>query len=730
MSKNAFCLAVAVLFLSPILLGTSPAALLIYCILCLTLGISAVKTEREIVGNPFLGCLNTSALLVVVFLILQVVPLPPNALQYIASNTWESYSQSVWKVNPGSWMPVSINAESTILSLLFVLALWSVSLTIAVLVDSKLQLIKLMQLFAAAVIFWSIALIVTIPFDGLVSWSTRELRGFVAEFRNSLGLWVIVFVPLLVAFFMTFRRRRTGKWQEGSNKPLFNRQEHALYTLSIIAFCLSGIGLASLSFPAKWLVFLCGCFLFASFKQFYKKKRSTSRKTLIHGAAIISVITLSAWYLYVAIYQSNVLATSSNKMSELGNNFWVGYGLGAHLDSAILNGVSGSGGEVVALGSWLHEIWLGFGFIGLIIVIFALRRFYLGIGGKTYLLNLDRTAFYIHSGALSGCVLIIILGFFIKPWQWYSFGAIFAYFMLIMVWSRRLSSLMIEPKTHSISKPIQKVLENSIRAFIAICVLGLILKLGGKFLGEQSGLLAFDDNFVTQESDNEFWLETLGILANFDSDLAVGLSQRYFLQREDQISRDFVLSSLKLRPLSSEVHIALACLKANEGEIQMATELLSSEIARNYQPSSVTERLIARLLELPQSEIAVKLINLSLAQSPELASRYIPLLIVYGFDPLELKDKLLDHPEVRVALADLLIAKNHVKEAEEIYWDTVFSKDTQGMLEDENIYLRVADYYLKTNQPAEATMVLNEGVKAYPKSNEIRRNIIRIKESY
>jgi tetratricopeptide (TPR) repeat protein len=204
-----------------------------------------------------------------------------------------------------------------------------------------------------------------------------------------------------------------------------------------------------------------------------------------------------------------------------------------------------------------------------------------------------------------------------------------------------------------------------------------------------------------------------------DTDFELFLGQWYLVQKRNGEAKTAILSAFRMRPLSPQVHVAVASFSACTGNESAARHFFSSTSASHYVPDNTTKFLVARLLGLPDQEAAVSLINLTLGHSPQLASLYLNLMTLYGYEPLMLKPLVPEQPMVMLALGDLLLSEGHNEEAENAYWSAVYNMDRDAT-RDEALFYRISSYFAESERLSEALIAVREGLTNYPKSTSLK----------
>lgn len=292
---------------------------------------------------------------------------------------------------------------------------------------------------------------------------------------------------------------------------------------------------------------------------------------------------------------------------------------------------------------------------------------------------------------------------------------------LFVTWNRRVSHLMVKGVTHEISKVSVWGLRIGVCVLFTATLTMTALNTGAEILRS----LAFDSSNDFYSEFNEEWMTVLSVLMPYNSDFPLSLGNRFLVEKRDQEAKAQILSAFRARPLSPQVSVAVASLSACTGDEDTAVSLFNTNVAKNYVPDNTTELMTARLLGLPESKAAIKLISLTLEHSPQLASLYINLMTLYGYKPLTLKPLLPEQPLVMLALGDLLLSEGHTDEAEKAYMEAVLNNN-ENLARDETLYARIATYFSKTKRLTRALFIAKAGRERYPDSEKIKYLLLDI----
>lgn len=713
MERLAWCLLYTALLISPItMMAESSLTLLTFDILCLSACAIAIPAQRLAVGERFISSLLMPFLLIAVYLCFQISPLSPSLLKLLAPETWQAYQDTVWRIRPGLWMPISTHAEGTLYALFHVSALFSLCFAFGFLVNSHLRLVQFIQFFAYSVTLWLLLLIVT-SFVGKFSVEFANTDATSDRLVVFLGQWCVVFLPLIVAGWSAFRRHDDirlsiiGRILRSLTNP--PQASHLKFAFNIFLMLVSLLIMRS-SF--LWLVALSGCLLFLSLKSDCMESQISTPAKIIRYAACASVVAMIVWS--VALPQLNY-----SFAGNYSNNFefsWFGHGLRASSNTwtsklfELPIHMRGGG----------KEILYGMGGFGTILFVVALLSMFIAGGRSGSLRQTDKLTGNLYSGSAAGLIVLVIAGSFNSMWQWQSFTTCIICLVLIAAWTRRLSNLLPGEGYQTISTMKIFGLRGSVWLILVFSVLFVSLKTVPRTLFEIERPIQQINNDQSDIKGMEGWIKEFSLLNPYDGNLSLWLGQQYLVQERDEEAKVQILKALRLQPLSPQVHIAVASLGACTGDEDNAIHFFSTQAAGLYTPDVMTRFLVARLLKIKDSDAAVRLINLALKRAPMDASLYLNLLILQGYELLSLSHIISNQPMVMLALGNLLLSEGHKEEAENAYWAAIYSQNNNDQ-KDEELYIRIAKYFFDSNKKQEAILVAREGLEDFPGSSLLLR---------
>ncbi|ABA88786.1 TPR domain protein [Syntrophotalea carbinolica DSM 2380] len=189
---------------------------------------------------------GSNALLVLaVFGLIQLVPIPPQLLRLLSPNAWEIYQQTVGILQGESWLPLTLAPRATLGSLFLLIACWAAYTVTANLLAQRKQLKVVAGVLAS--IGGGLA-------GGiLVLWVMNAVFGFLPS-RNGIQLvlspqhaaivttFMLMICPLSLSLFLTDRPSvRYGTWKERLSEffVTFGQRRYFIYGLPAIAIPLA-----------------------------------------------------------------------------------------------------------------------------------------------------------------------------------------------------------------------------------------------------------------------------------------------------------------------------------------------------------------------------------------------------------------------------------------------------------------------------------------------------------
>lgn len=724
MDRHLWRIISLVLAVAPlVLLADSMGMVLAFDLLCLSVGLYVIVTRhRGIATSSFLS-LTLPFLFITSILVLQLIPLSPALLKLLAPETWQAYRETVWELLPGVWMSLSIHFDATVRAAIHIAALWVLGATLVLLVDSHWQLLQLLRAVCLAASFWSlliILIILTSTFgQGLLPDPFTKESIFAQNLKTSLAIWNVSFLPLLWAGFTACRTPSPRRTLLKRFRAFLNDPDTALHFIPGVAVILVLFSLLCTLHPALWLLTLSGYFLYRSLNTLESGLRRKLNQVIYRVLAGFCLLGSVGWLLLLPTLSWQTVRIVPAKPHLLDFN-WLGYGLGTYRDV----GANLAAGEGVFAEHWsvLAQIWSGLGLVGsLLLVVLILLVFW---GGRKSVNPSDGICMNLCAGGLASLCLLLVLSGLVASWSWQAMLTGSVCLAFLVNWSRRLSH-----RSHGDgegSRQTQAWISWSLcivtSFLITVCAVFLALTAGNRLIVEPWQAVSYDQTggLTASGQSAKTWLANgLSRLAHLDSDATLTRGQRYLLQKRDSEAREILLPLLKMRPLAANVHVAVASVSACTGNEDAARHFLTTKAVKNYRPDETTERLVTRLLDIPESDSATRLIALALQQSPQTAGRYISLMQLYGHDPLSLQTILPAHPRVLLALGDLLAAEGPNETADNLYRSAIFQRNAAAAI-DEGLYIHVASYFSASQRIAEALIIVDEGRKNYPGSQRLK----------
>jgi hypothetical protein len=616
-------------------------------------------------------------------------------------------------------MPLSIHVEATIFAWIHISALWAFCLVLGSLIDSHWRLLKLVQVFILATVFWSVLIVlISLVLDPaqsslLPQKVSHYLAGDVVSSKNfkiNLAIWNVLFLPVLLASYTLYKEHVSHRSMSGRLKSFLKAPSSTPHITVAICICMVFVSLLLMLQPVLWFSAFSGYLLYRSSKPIGNQAGWFLNKKLFWSISCVCLLGLAVWIMLLPSLSLGPVAIAPIDAS-LWNFTWFGSGLGTHQD--VVN-VADITKESVRIVNWspLAQIWSGFGSIGTLLFVMAILSIFYGAGDKKKVNTEDHICSSLYYAGFSSLCLLLIFGGLVSLWQWQSMTACIIYLVFFITWCRRLSQ-----QTRSWVRWGLGVIMCSL---LMVSTLLAGMTVGSKLVVVPWATLSLgSENDLHEGGQVETWLRSLSKTVPLGSEFFLSLGHRYLFQKRDEEAKEIIWSSLKMRPLSPEVHVAVASISACTGNEAAAMHFLSTNAARNYVPDTTTERLVTRLLGLPESSSAIKLINLALEHSPDMAKSYISLMRLYGYELQAIQGLLPMQPKIMLALGDLLVSEGDIEAAENVYWTAIYNKD-KGLTRDEELYMRIAKHFAASNQLTEALIIVKEGRKAYPNSPDLQ----------
>ena len=703
-------------------------------VLFLMLILQAIRRKRIFYTVPGLLPLGCYCF----FVLLLLIPLPPSLLVFLSPTASEHYQNSVWLLEPGAWMPVTIFPKATLLHFfrfssyaLFFVATVQILSTAARLKKTAFILscfggiyafIGLLQFFAPGKnILWVMA-----------PWPERLSHAFGSYINGNhyAGLMEMLFPVSLTCFFLLAPKNIYGTWRDRlidfisdptASKHIFVGVSAAFIAVSIL-FSLSRGGTISLALSTLLLLGLL----------FYKLK--TKQKSLISILLLISVLGLVGMVGWEPVTQRfGKVFNSAGEIADQRPIFWQD-SLGLIADYPVLGSGPGSfidsyeGYQTINTGDlfvgYAHNDYLELlaesGSVGFFLVACFLGSL-LWQTWPIWKRRRNSASRYLYLGALCGIAAILFhsvtdFNFAIPP------NGLFFFFLCgLLVASAHIRS---KGSKKSELKAISSGRTLLYATFGILLFFGSGLFNGGILLarGTYNSIadLNPDQPSFEQQQENLHSIRAAAARDPLESDYRY--AEAIILQSiEKSDSLSAFQGAVKLRPFNG-LYLQEAGKQASlEGMTDAAQKLLLAGMQAQQSRFLPYQEYGGWLLGQQQQAEGFSILHQGLNKHPAQTERVLTQLALAQVEPLQMKPVLPDRAQSWQVYADYLAALNKEPEADLSYRKAIELSE----IEEPPITKPYWSYYRYLRdrmRDSEALALMLEGIKNFPQDGGFHRN--------
>jgi tetratricopeptide (TPR) repeat protein len=729
MAEKAWTIVRFVVVLSPFLFsGVSPILLPVFVLLCLFSGALLLwdKASAQVVSgfyklSPFV--------LLAIYVVLQIVPLPPSWIKKLSPVTWYAYQETIWVVQPDAWMPLAVHVNATLFALLLLL---SVACFYMVLQYGLGQLWRIQDLLATimlSAILWSLTSLLLFAADHYLHATIVGWEDQIQSLGSTLSLWGLVLLPVLLANLSV--NKETGQPQLPGVMQLRHRLRLAgkngrSYLFIAISLVILAAALSNWKLTVVFVLFGCGMYSWLG----NRLRRPLHISRLSIWAILPFLITL-------VLFALNGIDTKKNlDLSWLLSDCrvltpwlwtWFGAGLGAHADIMRCDTWSFDAfGNHISIGT-VKELWLGLGVVGAVVFVISIVAVLVqDQGHSNIVVSKVKFSRKIKAGTLAGLCLTILLVTFYDSSSWIS-GL---FFLVLFVASSTLVECLWQG---SLSKNVNQLrrivplsfLSRSAAVVIFSVLVVMIFTSIGTYVAQETLSYQKSEPVDVQTTANQSLLLSDAMLYRYsmvlpyDSSLHLLLSNMLYNKYQIKSAYTHLVRALRHRPLNPEGLVLMATLLATRGEYDHAKRLLAStHVVERFTPNLQTERQFSRLLDLENKTVAIELAQLVFKRKSENVGRYLNIMLLNDWNVGDLATMLPSDPEVQLAYGKILLAHGDSSAAEDVFMSAV-TKHNENIQISPEVFLQVATYYFDNNQLEKAYYVTDRGVDFFPENKKL-----------
>jgi len=698
-----------------------PAVLPFFCLFCLlSSSLSLLKLDHPETSRLFAA--SGSLILIALYCIFQLTPLPPSWLQKISPGTWQAYNETIWVLQPGVWMPSSIDFEKTLLAGLFVVSVGGLCLAVIQLAQNSRHLQELLHAIAFSVLVWSLIAIVVAILLVTQPFRIIDHDSWVSLLHTQCLFWSVVFLPIVIAGYSATRSNLSKRPFRLQFRAYLKAPVDHLHVIHVFAIALVIFSVLIALSPLYLIASLSGWLLLASIRQVLATNRNERKLYLSTSFAVISISGLIAFGRLLNVYawsfqQSPVASIAIPPRWQFS---WLGCGLGAQHDILIreVNPAGAADGYNGLNG--LFSLWLGLGACGVSLSLLTCVALII-YGNRYRSMNTGRLTTKIYAGGLSSLILVVVLAVTDKHIAWPS--VIAGAFLAAAIAAGAKAS---RHWTYDYSSEATKREMWAPRTIASVLL--LVLTAGSLYLGTLAVTSFYQANVkVSVQPGHEVNLgETLVERAGFlnkwvplNTSLKMAFGYRLLSLGLGSDALRMFSDTLLLKPLSPETLVAAVVTSAELGHDEQALKLLQSKAVERYRGGPHLENLVARALKTPESVVTKEFMTMAFSNDPRNSSRYLNLMLLAGYDLKDLRSHLPLRSEAIMAYGDILLESGEIDAAEIAYIEAV----SLNSEEHSNVmtFIRVAEYFADSGKYSNALVVVRAGLDVFPDDSKLHQ---------
>jgi len=738
LSKPAYRFFLFLIVFSPLAFGaTEPWSIALVAIVCLLACLLCLMAGRaghcSLYRPPGLVALLSLA----GFMLFQLVPLPPAALQLISPATWQIYRDTIWVASPGSWMPISVAPEATLAQFIRLCAYGAFYLLTTQLLSVQERLKKILTILTVFAGLYSLVGILQFFLPGdrilwvLKTWPEHSPHGFGTYVNgNHYAGMMEMLLPLLLCWFLAIRPRvRYGSWRE-TFVDFLGHPRTSPYVLAGLTVVLVGVSIFFSLSRGGILSSLGSLCLLGLFFLLHRGNRKTGILIILFMGLILTSVGRLDWDPIFARFDR--IRDSAGNLADQRPEYWqdsskiirdfplagTGFGTFIHIYPRYQTARTGNLFVDHAHNDYIELLTDG-GMIGALLVFWFLVALWVA-SFRALKRRKNQISIFLTLGSFAGMVALGLHSF--TDFNFY-IGANGLYFFF-------LAGLMASA-SHGRSRKVsghwsdlQPLADFS--AKLAITATGLILPLtlvvclGGlmareSFPGGDPGQLPESDLSELKRSvTRAIWLDPLN--AHYRR-----ASARLSLVMDDPDAAIALLTgAIRMAPMDGQTLQQLAQLLDQWGKKEQAAILMRTGARNDGTRQSLILTYAAWLLGEGRREEAFSEIRVAMRRAPEDAWVYLAMMFLHKVNVEDMRKALPETGLAYTAYGSFLLSSGRRIEAEHAYRSALaFAKIEEKP--SRRPFWTAYKFFEKEKRYEEALQVLLDGVETFPADAGLRR---------
>ncbi len=633
------------------------------------------------------------------FIVLQLVPLPPALIGIVVPQTWALYRETVWLVDPGALMPISVRPKATLLELFaLVSAICLYVLAAGWLADRD----RLQHIFLSLVLFVSALTTAVLA----APWVLPGRFRVALVDPVFLGALAVLLAPAL-ALCLAVRVERGGR--RGFSAALRSPRAHPHVPVAVAVLVLLAAVVMHATFAWQFGVgaALLGC-------AFVLLLRATRRKDALRFFALFGVLAagVAAWNSPGALTRQALdyvrAAGDAMLLDAASRHRFTGTGVGTFVELSHLRTVDSSGGVLIlALEGGAPVLLFSATFVLALLV--GIRPRWKSVHGRLPL--------YLSMGALAGILTLLTASvnenvLFRGPLLYLFFFLAASAVAAVRVPSRR------EWAAPSAARPVKHPRVAMTLATLLACAYAVFHLCMGAAALQMRG----------DESDMEGRLRSAGVAMLLDP-LEDGYRHHrgalYATMGNAEAAERSFVQALRRSPLRAEYLYDVGEILAARGEIETGSRLLQEGFERGLQDGSRNLDYIERLIAAGEWERTRRGVRKMLRERPSETSGCLALLHGHGIAAEDLGAFLPDDSRSHVAYAAFLLKEERLQLAAETFLAALRLLDAE-VAPQASVALEILNHFDQMRDREGALEGLRIALGVFPDSVELRREAVRI----
>jgi tetratricopeptide (TPR) repeat protein len=682
--------------------------------------------------------------LILLYMLLQLIPLPPTWLRLLAPATWEKYSITIYLLDPDAWMPISLAPGLTILAILnFTACIATYLLTVQHCLEWKRRDVTVRAIAYFAFIYAVISILNYLAPNGKVLWFLRTWPvngGWFGTYVNKnhySGLMEMA-LPLLLAFFLTRRpatihitlKEKIIAFFSMNQGPAFMMA--GLYVITVAAsifICRSRTGMAVTIFSLIFFGILT--------KSHGGHKPYQGVLLAVIAILFLSMVTVTGWQPILDRFDAKTVegelregrpVTWLNSARIAGDFIATGTGFGTFI-SIYPSYQTNFKNKIF---DHAHNDYLEFaiegGAVSLTLMAIFLARLMITTW-QFWKKRVNRCSVHIWAGSLTGIAAILMHS--ITDFNMH-IGAnrLWFFFLCGMAVAAAMGNSRYSKRIYLDSKGMTSaVTMAAITSLMAVCLVIYICLLTASF---RTALCKVPANLKASTPERLEQcircMERSSITAPWNPDYHYIMGNMLLALRNGPQAIKEYINAIKLDPLKG-IYLQQAGLTLDYyREPDKAEALLKAGIATNISKKGMYRNYAGWLFAKGRVTEGLRQVKQFLDIAPEQTEEMLTFMTLYGVNDMDMEHALPEKAAAYICYGNFLEKSGKKETALSIYKHAVTLAGQKQQPADARAFLTLARWYEKNRQYEDALDTLRHGVDLFPDNPYLKINMARLYE--